>query len=302
MMFKNLVALCLASQMVQAKELSNSEQSKVKAAIQENNLEALKTLLKDRPSWPEFGEFGRGGGQYILWLATNPTPWHTGRSINQPISYREHRVCRPQIVKHLLAEGVKPTEEFFGGETTKNGHLRGAIMSGCGTSVELLVPKMSKRDVMAATFSFKTHEFEDIVNDPEKAPLIVKTAQVLIEFNKANCNDTDEGGAFCEAEKHIKTQIKNFVEAEERRMKAESPEGRTRAATREICYEQEEIERVTEEIHEEKEKGKVSGLVDLIKLKNWGDELYERHKKQEAFKKAYQDLTKKKFNMKDCSE
>lgn len=301
-MLKSLFVLYVVSQMAQAKELSNSDQRKVMAAIQENNLSSLKELLKDRPSWPEFGDFKRGGGQYILWLATNPTPWHTGRSQNQAPNYREYRICRPEIAKYLLGEGVKPTEQFFGGETTKNGHLRGAIISGCGSVVELLVPKMAKEDVMSATFDYKIHEFQDLVNDPEKTPGIVKSAQVLATFNKNNCDDSDKGGAFCEAEKHVKNQIMTFMTAEESRMRAESPEGKTRAAVREICYEQEEIDRVTMEIREEKEKGKVSGLVDLIKLKNWGDELYDRRKKQDALKKAHQELTKKKFDMNSCAE
>ena len=215
--------------------------------------------------------------------------------------------CRPQFVKHLVSMGAKPTEsmkikkkgDLPVHSQIKIGHLSGAINSFCLESVEFLLNKLSPSEVTQATKSYQLIKYEKYANDKTIAPQMVKIAVALINKNKEHCKSHNQS---CEAVEYVKSDIEKFKGRENKRNYLATKEGKIETLSSEICQHLTTKEDYLQMMKEEREKAKISGLVNKLKLKAWGDKAYEEEKIAQKKIKSFRSLSSKKFPLSRCAK
>ena len=283
----------------ESRVLTESEEKQILKAISLNDLATVQKYLKDKPSLSNSGSFDGDGGQLLLWFATSTSAWKKYEGwVNENES--QNFVCRPEIVKYLIDEGVKPTEQFFSRGDVNNGHLTGAIRAGCVPVVKLLLEQMTQKDITEASKRFRMDVYGNIYGDEKKQTKVAEVGKALVEYNKKYCEQGNESS--CEAKAHVVSSIKEFIDEAEQYEYSNSKEGQTKALESKICATVVGNANFKEKMKEEREKAKISGFIDKLKMKNWGDNLYLGEKLQKKYISEYKTITGKSFNLKKCEK
>lgn len=290
-----LISLTAQAGLFDAKRYGVVELKELVSGIESNDAKPLKQLIKDKPNIFDYGSYEKDSSKIALWLVTNDSAMDSVLSYG---SQKIQNICRPELVKLLLADGVQPSESFSGKGSENNGHLSGAIKASCKDSFDILIEKSTATDIAIASKQISFTSISKIKNDPALAPNAAAIVQSLIVANQKNCKANVS--ASCDSEKYLRSVVAEFKDNEEAIMHSQTPAGQAEDLTSEICEAIAESNDLETALKEEKAKSKISGVSNLLILKNTGDQIFEAKKVISSKSADYKKLTKKSFNKKSC--
>ncbi len=290
-----LSSLIAQAGLFDAKKYGVVELKVLVSGIEANDPKPLKQFIKDKAEISDYGSYEKDSSKVALWLVTNDS------AMNAILSYGTQKIqniCRPELVKLLIADGVQSSESFGAKESENNGHLSGTIKASCKDSFDILIDKSTATDIAIASKQISFTSLSKIKNDSALAPNAVAIAQSLIVTNQKNCKANVS--AACDSEKYLRNIVAQFMDNEKAIMHSQTPAGQAEDLISEICEAMTESSELEAAFKEEKAKSRVSGVSNLLKLKNTGDQIYESKKLIESKSVKYKKLTKKLFNKKSC--
>jgi len=271
----------------------------------ENDFVKFEALMKGKDSHYYWGNIKGGFGHKLLSMATSSKNWD---SQNRRAQLSNQQLCRPKFVEYLISKGAIPTEnklEFSGNTKGRNfhpnnkaGHLTGAINNKCPKVIEILLSKIDKESIAIATQLYSLKEMDSYSNHTVLVPIMTNILKTLIVSNKKLCVANNSN---CKALAHLKREVDLFGKREDKRRYLASNEGQIEQILNQLCGHNLNKSKYLNLIKEEKEKGKVSGYINVLKVKQWGDRAFEEGKEIKVKSNTYKKLSGKSFTAKNCS-
>jgi hypothetical protein len=208
--------------------------------------------------------------------------------------------CHTDIVKYLMDDT---------GKKMWAGTIVDAAMSGCPEIVKLLVPKSSPGEIAQAAMQFDLINFKNSLDRAAADPLtnqkfssdkiisrVGDTALVLIDENKKLCKAKDPLNKNCAALDHMKSNANEIEKREKDQQLLNSPDGTVAQA----CEVLAEIKSSQQTIQEQKNIGKISGVVNKSVLYQAGGEINASNKELSALKAKYHSQTGNPLDLGRC--
>jgi hypothetical protein len=102
------------------------------------------------------------------------------------------------------------------------------------------------------------------------------------------------------AQKNINNAIKNYEQRLKDIQLSKTPEGIEQTFANKICDFSNMSIKYKSHIKDERQRGKISGYINVVKVKKWGDYAYEYDKKTASNANTYKMKYKEKFDFKRC--
>jgi len=195
--------------------------------------------------------------------------------------------------------------------------LNQVAQKSCPEATNLLMSKLSPEDIKYAMENETTEAYttgkrkgfleymEQLTtteeSSKEEKEKISKTIDVIGQKLTANCRQDSSTEISCNTLEEFNQTVKNIIQEREDRQKdaafLASPEG----ARYHACEESHEAKKYRQYIKIENQKGRISGFVNKVNLKEWGDSVYYHEQEIKKYEKEYKKRTGKNINLKECS-
>lgn len=301
--------------------LSIQEGEELEKAARTGDATKVRQVLSAKPEITEADRF---------WAIYNAVDGHCHTDVVKAILEKKSNAFDANIQKSkesTFADRLKKVGEQLGsGPSTRQGLISperpAAIlisMAGknfCDEAFKLISEKTSSEDfalglyqrqrnfhssLAGATAPSFLEEFEKAAIRDNETEEKAKQGVAVITFAsqriKADCEKHQ--GESCKAKDTLMKVGEAMKKEVQNREYAASPQG----ILDEVCNSHAQMQNYLDLINEENEKGKISGYVNKVALKQWGDRAYSAKKEFEAYSAQYKAMTKKAPNVKtQCSQ
>lgn len=269
-----------ASAFISIKDFSGNNVVKMEKAFMKNDAEFLRKELRwYKLGWEDYST--------LLKMATGET--------------KRPKICSPEALQVLADKKKKIRTKSIHGISGKNtfqlymtkklidGLINNVIENECEKSIPIL------RTILDQDSFFnlgKSYKIISDINEPKQLALGTYMRIII-----ASCKE--KKAEACLAQAHLKSEVERFEEILTRKAWRKTPEGQEDLLANEICDHYLNWKGNIKAMKEEHEKGKVSGFVNKVYLKEWGDEAYEDKKKMREHMAIYKIRFKKSFSTKN---
>lgn len=243
-------------------------------------LKEFKSLLKDYKFSNDFLQ-----ETFDRLTISNPT-YSKMEKFDSNFFYQSDRngMCEPQHLKLLIERKIKIDKR----------HIAGLVRSSCKKGVELLLPKIDQKGLNKVSKIYYVPS-----NFTEKYQKKLMTVlQPIVLKQKEQCKKNDK--LACDTLENFKTAITSYDKRYRQYNHSKTPEGKEQIHANEICDLKNSKAKYQSLISEERAKGQISGYVNAVKLKQWGDKVYKLGKEMNKTAKTYKANYKAEFNYKRC--
>ncbi len=267
------------SAFITVKTLSGRNRSKVEQALVKNDANFLKKDLKwYKLGWREYSE--------LLKVATGGT---TRGKICTPDSFqiladKKSRIRNSKINRY----SKKTTYEFYMTKEFIDRLVKNVVDNECEKSVPIL-RKVLDQD---SFFNFGKHYKIPYEMSDTKQLTLLAYIKIVAEACKKKSKEA------CLALENLKREVLAFEENFQKKAWRKTPEGQEDLLANQICGHYLDWQANLKAMKEEHEKGKISGFVNKVDLKEWGDEAYEEQKEMKKKMAAYKVRFKETFSTK----
>jgi hypothetical protein len=264
-----LVIQCLLSScasLIKQKDLrvQDIEFASFKSYVRDNQFNKFKERLGMRKVTPQ-------ASLQLLNIATGDNNFHLVRT-----SYH----CQPKFVSLILKNEGKLSSR----------HLGGILANQCLASLKAVEKQLSPAIIADATQKY----YIQTMNEKKLLKLIKPIMKILkLKKNQGLPETTIAKSNISKAAIRYDKKLKDLKFSK-------TPEGIEQSDANQICGLKEMSNKYKSHIKEEREKAKISGYVNVINLKKWGDYAYTYDKKTTTRAKAYKSKYKEKFDFKRC--
>ncbi|WP_413612916.1 hypothetical protein [Bdellovibrio sp. HCB-110] len=318
--FPAILMLCGCATTPPASQLSNHEGDEVETAARSGDASKVQQVLSEKSEITELDRF---------WLIYNAVNGQCQTDVVKTVLEKKPDAFGPYTVKpqeSTFVDRLKQVGEQLGsGPTTRQNKIAperpAAILinlagrNACDEAFKMISEKTSPDDFASGMYqkqrdfnsSFSNamspsylEDFERVAlrdnETEEKGKRIIEVSKFAAQRIKADCEKFQ--GESCKAKNVLMKVGENMKAEAENREYAASSQG----VLDEVCNSHAQMQNYLDLIKEENEKGKISGYVNKIALKQWGDRAYSAKKEFESYSAQYKAMTKKAPNVKTQCE
>jgi|GEM_PF-2005160 hypothetical protein len=301
-------------------QLSNKEGDEIENAARSGDANKVNQVLSGKSEITELDRF---------WLIYNAVNEQCQTDVVKAVLEKKPNIFESHTAKpqeSTFADRLKQVGEQLGsGPATRQNKIAperpAAILinlagrNACDESFKLISEKTSPEDFASGMYqkqrdfnsSFSNamslsylEDFERIAlrdnETEEKGKRIISVSTFAAQRIKADCEKFK--GDSCKAKEALMKVGATMKQEAESREYAASSQG----VLDEVCNSHAQMQNYLDLIKEENEKGKISGYVNKVALKQWGDRAYRTKKEFEAYSAQYKTMTKKSPNVRtQCS-
>ena len=295
-------------------QLSTKEGAEIDAAARSGDFAKIRQLLNRKQDITEVDRF---------WIIYNATNGQCHTDVVRAVLEKKPTIFDTNITKSTVStfgDRLKSIGDQLGPDTSRRKGIisperPAAILISiagknfCDAAFKLISEKTSSEDFAMGLYlrqidfnsnlagqtssSFLEHFERATLRDDEteeSAARAVSLSKYAAERIKSDCAKFQ--GESCKAEVAFRKIVENMGKEQNNREYAASPEG----TLVEICNSYAQMKDFLILIKEENERGKISGYVNKVALKQWGDSAFTHKKELEAHSSRYKSLTKKSPN------
>ncbi|MCT4642490.1 MAG: hypothetical protein N4A33_09370 [Bacteriovoracaceae bacterium] len=221
----------------------------------------------------------------LLKASTSKVNYKTNYYVTKDVNFQQVRTeqfCRPKFLDYLLKKDAKLQAD----------HIKGIFANLCTKSFSLIKRKVTPLMLKESTKNYTLHAVSSFTTKDS----ILRFLKPIMQITKQSPNNKDLIA--------VKNNLIKAASSLEKELKSieyyKTPAGIEQKEANSICYEKGWEQKYKKYIVEEKRRGKLSGFVNAIKLKKWGDYLYQHRVKLKQKMDRYQFKYKERFNIKRC--
>lgn len=303
--------LCSCATTPPASQLSNQEGNEIETAARSGDASKVQQVLSAKSEITELDRF---------WLIYNAVNGQCQTDVVKTVLEKKSDAFGPYTVKpqeSTFADRLKQVGEQLGsGPATRRGKIAperpAAILinlagrSFCDEAFKLISEKTSPEDFASGLYQ-KQQNFNSSFAGAMAPSFLEEFEQAVIRDNETEEKTKGGVAVITFVSQRIKTDCEKFqgesckakealmkvAQTMQKEIKDREYAGSSQGVLDEVCNSHAEMQNYLGLIKEENEKGKISGYVNKIALKQWGDRAYSAKKEFEAYSAQYKAMTKK---------